>query len=272
MANAVFSVNGSKIYQGPGRFCFNWYRPGAGAQTIVDGSAPPQLVPPVSPPAFQTAHAYVEDDQFLDSNNNIQVVVDPGTSAGSAPTWSTALFGLTTDTAGVTYMNLGSPGVWMGATNGAMAVDINDDTVDIQPDQFRAPIRRMAVDIKASISVDLMQSELDLFARSLAAASYTTGTNSLYPSGAQAYEQISGGGVSSPFVPKVCVVAVMPKPGWSAPTKSHIVTLYAASVGKQALQWAAAMKKDSTAKIKFDAMTVMSRADGDQVYQWVNQT
>jgi hypothetical protein len=272
MANAIFTVNGSKVFEGPGRFFYNWYVPGAGARTIVDGSTPPQLVPPVSPPAFQTAHAYSQDDLFGDSNGNLERVISPGTSAGAAPTWSTALFGITVDTAGVAYMNLGAPGLPLGASEGAMIVDVQDDTQDIMADQFRAPIARFASDIKASITVDLMQSELDFMARSLAAAQFTTGTDTLLPAGAQSYEMITGGGQNSPLVPKVCVVAVMQKPGWASPSKSHIVTVYGASVGKQALQWQAQLKKHSTYKLKFDGMTIASRADYDQVYQWVHQT
>jgi len=272
MANAIFTVNGSKIFEGPGRVFYNWYVPGAGARTLVDGSTPPQLVPPASPPQFQSAHAYNQDDAFLDSNGNMQRVVSPGTSAGSAPTWLTALFGITVDANNVSYMNLGPVGLPLGASEGALMVDIQDDTQEIAADQYRAPLQRVSSDIKASISVDLMQSELDFIARSLAAVQYTSGTDPGYASGAQAYEMITGGGVNSPLVPKVCVVAVMQKPGWYNPSKSHIVTLYGASVGKQALQWQAQLKKHSTYKVKFDGLTIASRADYDQVYQWVHQT
>src|SRR5215831_16376734 len=272
MANAIFTVNGSKIFEGPGRVFYNWYVPGAGARTLVDGSTPPQLVPPALPPQFQPAHTYNQDDAFQDSNGNMQRVIAPGTSGGSAPTWSTNLFAITLDTTGVAYMCLGGIGLPLGASEGALVVDIQDDTQDIAADQFRAPLQRVASDIKASITVDLMQSELDLIARSLAAAQYSSGTDTGYVSGAQSYEMITGGGVNSPLAPKVCVVAVMQKPGWYNPSKSHIVTLYGASVGKQALQWQAQLKKHSTYKVRFDAMTIPSPADYDQVYQWVHQT
>lgn len=272
MANAIFTVNGSKVFEGPGRFFYNWYVPAASARTLVDGSTPPQLVAPASPPAFQSAHAYSQDDAFVDSNGNMQRVISPGTSAATAPTWSTALFGITIDSGGVAYMNLGSIGLPLGATEGALVVDVQDDTQDIAADQFRAPLQRVSSDIKANITIDLMQSELDFIARALAAAQFTTGTDTGFVSGAQAYEMITGGGLNSPLVPKVCVVAVMQKPGWFNPSKSHIVTLYGASVGKQALQWQAQLKKHSTYKVKFDALTIASRADYDQVYQWVHQT
>jgi hypothetical protein len=272
MANAVFTVNGSKVFEGPGRFFYNWYVPGTGARTIVDGSTPPQLVPPVSPPAFQTAHVYNQDDAFVDGNGNMQRVIAGGTTGGTAPTWSLALFGITVDAAGVAYQNLGTIGLPLGASEGALAVDIIDDTQDIAADQFRAPLQRVSSDIKASITIDLMQSELDFIARGLAAAQYTAGTDTLLPAGAQTYEMITGGGLNSPLVPKVCVVAVMQKPGWISPSKSHVVTLYGASVGKQALQWQAQLKKHTAYKVKFDGMTIASRADYDQVYQWVHQT
>jgi hypothetical protein len=271
MSNAIFTVNGSKIFEGPGRVFYNWFTPGTGGQTIVDGSTPPQLVPPSSIPTFIASHAYNQDDEFEDSNNNMQRVISPGTSAASAPVWSTALFGLSVDSAGVTYMNLGAIGLPLGASEGAMVVDVQDDTQDIMADQYRAPLQRVSSDIKASITVDLMQSELDFMARSLAAAQYTTGTNTSFVAGAQSYEMITGGGLNSPLVPKVCVVAVMQQPGWVSPSKSHIVTLYGASVGKQALQWQAQLKKHSTYKVKFEGMTIASRADYDQVYQWVHQ-
>jgi len=149
MANAVFTVNGSKVFEGPGRFFYNWYVPGTGARTIVDGSTPPQLVPPVSPPAFQTAHVYNQDDAFVDGNGNMQRVIAGGTTAGTAPTWSLALFGITVDAAGVAYQNLGTIGLPLGASEGALAVDIIDDTQDIAADQFRAPLQRVSSDIKA---------------------------------------------------------------------------------------------------------------------------
>jgi|SRR6516162_6649925 hypothetical protein len=271
MANAIFTVNGSKIFEGPGRCFYNWYVPAAAGHTLVDGSTPPQLVPPTTPPVFQSAHAYSQDDAFGDSNSNMQRVISPGTSAVTAPTWSTALFGITVDTAGVAYMNLGAIGLPLGASEGALVVDVQDDTQDIMADQFRAPLARFASDIKASITVDLMQSELDFMARSLAAAQFTTATDTGYIAGAQNIEVITGGGLNSPLVPKVCIVAVMQKPGWASPSKSHIVTLYGASVGKQALQWQAQLKKHSSYKVKFDGMTIASRADYDQVYQWVHQ-
>lgn len=276
MANAVFYVNQSKFFEGPGRAWYNWYVPGAGGQTIVDGSTPPELVPPASPPQYQTSYAYNLDDQFVDSNGNMQRVMAspvPGTttSQSTAPTWSTNLFGLTTDTSGISYVCLGAIGMPLGAMEGALEVDIQDETVDQHSDAYRLGLQRVATGTKASIALNLMQAETDLFARALAAAKYTTGTNSLYASGAQAYAMITGGGVNAPIVPKVCLVAVLQKPGYSSPGKSHIITLYGACIDPTGLKFAAALKKHSTYKPKWEAMAVASRADYDQGYQWVEQ-
>lgn len=269
---STFTVNGSRIYEGPGRFCFNWYQPAPGEETIVDGSAPPRLVSPTLIPVFENSREYFEDDQFTDSNGNTQAVVAPGVSQpSSTPAWSQALFGITVDASGVAYVCLGAPGVWLGASNGALKVEIQDDALDLVPDQSRTAIRRNAMASRASITVELFQSELDLIAKALAAASYSAKTNTLYPAGAQTIEKMTGGGARSRFVPKVCVVAVMQQPGWSNPTKSHIVTLYAASVGRQPLQWAAAMRKPTTYAVRFDGMGVLSRPEDDQLYQWVRQ-
>lgn len=276
MPNAIFSVNNSRIYQGPGRGFYNWFPPAANTPTLIDGSTPPQLLAPTSQPAFQTSYAYNLDDCFVDPNGNMQRVVGTPvsgvtTSQSTAPTFSTGLFGLTTDTSGITYMNLGVPGVSLGANDGAMEVDIADATVDRGSDQYRAPLDSIAIGIKASISITLNQLEADLIARSLAAGNYTTGTNSQLPTGAQSYSMVTGGGMNSRLVPKVCVVAVLQKPGYSGPSKSHVITLYGATIDASGLKTQAELKKHSTNKIKFDGKTVMSRPDGDQVYQWVEQ-
>jgi hypothetical protein len=276
VSNAVFTVNQSKIFQGPGRCFYDWFVPAAGGQTIVDGSTPAQLVVPSSLPVYQTAYAYNIDDQFVDGNNNMQRVIGspvPGvtTSQATAPVWSSKLFGITTDTSGISYMCLGACGVPLGSPEGAMEIDIADATVDVAHDVTRAPLVRFATGTKASIAVTLQQLEADLMARALAAAQYTTGTNALYPTGAQTYNMITFGGVNAPLVPKVCVVAVLQRPGYASPSKNHIITLYGACIDPAGLKPQAQLSKHSTYKIKFDGMTVFSRADYDQIGQWVEQ-
>src|ERR1044071_3858085 len=63
----------------------------------------------------------------------------------------------------------------------------------------------------AYIEMTLKESSLDKVAKSLAHATYSSGTDMGFPAGAQAYEQISVGGLVG--LPQACVALISPRRG-----------------------------------------------------------
>jgi hypothetical protein len=75
------------------------------------------------------SHAYVLANSIIDSNGNIQVVTNGGTSkTGAHPTWNTTINGATTD-AGVNWRNTGKPATASLAAAGGTGGIIIDNVV-----------------------------------------------------------------------------------------------------------------------------------------------
>ncbi len=266
MANTAFVVNQARMHRGPGWAWFNPVRPGAGARLLIDGSNPPQLVIPTQ--AWAATTAYVLDQQVIDSNNNLQQCVSPGTSGSTVPTWSTALFGLTTD-ATVQWQNLGPYNTPLGGTEADITVKVQGKGDPVNYDQFPAPVDAIMTAETAEVDMTLAESSLDKVVRGMIHGTFTSGTDAGLPTGAQAYEMISGGGLQ--VIPKPAIAVVSPQRQFSAPTKNYVFCLYKAYV-KDAFQLPFTRTKEAKWKVTFEGMAVTSRAVGDQVWQLYRQT
>lgn len=75
----------------------------AAGQQCIDANGNIQTATAITLPSWANAHAYSVGDLIVDSNGNTERCTAAGTSAGSAPTWPTAIGGTVTETSGPTW-------------------------------------------------------------------------------------------------------------------------------------------------------------------------
>jgi hypothetical protein len=83
------------------------------------------------------SNAYTLGQEVVDSNFHVQMVFAPGTSGGSAPTWSTSPAGITHDGSGLQWLNLGlttaaTPASWAPNHTYAVGDFIEDSNQNIE--------------------------------------------------------------------------------------------------------------------------------------------
>ncbi|MFB3921601.1 MAG: hypothetical protein ACE145_07755 [Terriglobia bacterium] len=160
----------------------------------------------------------------------------------------------------------GTP-IFAGATEGAATVLLAPKLDPISADQVAAPIDVVMTGEAASIEVTLKESDLAKLKNFVVNGSYTTGTDTGLPSGAQAYEEISFGGLMS--IPKMSVAVISPRR--DATNKFVVSQLYQAYQA-EAIQLPFQRGKETTYKVKFEGLADASRAAGDQVGKIYRQT
>ena len=119
----------------------------------------------------------------------------------------------------------------------------------------------------ASVEVTLKESDLAKLKNFIVNGSYTTGTDTGLPAGAQAYEEISFGGTMA--IPKTSVAVISPRRDASG--KFVVSQLYSAYQA-EAVQLPFQRGKETTYKVKFEGLADPSRAAGDQVGKLYRQT
>lgn len=210
---------------------------------------------------------YLEDDQIRDTNNNIQHCIVPGTSAGSAPTFSTALHEITLDGT-VQWMNLG-PTLGMGAREGAVEINAEGTTEAVEADEEFSPLRRVLTAQKVDLSATFKQLDVNLIARGHPDVAYQTGTDAALPSGAQAFAELTSGGLS--VIPTPCLAVVAPKGDYSNPYKNYVFELYkGAAEGAPGLGFT--RTKESSWKGKWSGHAVLTRLNKDRLWKFWEQT
>jgi hypothetical protein len=160
----------------------------------------------------------------------------------------------------------GSP-VFAGATEGATTVLISPKLETIGADQVAAPIDVVMTGEAASIEVTLKESDLAKLKNFVVNGVFTTGTDTGLPPGAQAYEEISFGGVLA--IPKTSVAVISPRR--DAAGKFVVSQLYSAYQA-EAIQLPFQRGKETTYKVKFEGLADASRTAGDQVGKLFRQT
>src|SRR5437868_2104915 len=83
----------------------------------------------------------------------------------------------------------------MGASEGAATFHMEAKIEEISIDQETAPVDAVMTAESAYLEVTLKESSLSKISKALAHAAYATGSDSGLPSGAQAYEEITVGGL-----------------------------------------------------------------------------
>jgi len=160
----------------------------------------------------------------------------------------------------------GSP-IFAGATEGAATVLLSPKLEPVGADQVAAPIDVVMTGEAESIEVTLKESDLAKLKNFIVHGAYTTGTDTGLPAGAQAYEEISFGGILS--IPKTSVAVISPRR--DATGKFVVSQLYSAYQA-EAIQLPFQRGKETTYKVKFEGLADGTRAAGDQVGKLYRQT
>ena len=162
----------------------------------------------------------------------------------------------------------GSP-VPMGASEGAATFHMEAKLEEISIDQETGPVDVVMTAESAYIEVSLKESSLSKVAKALAHARYSSGADTGLPSGAQAYEEITVGGLVA--IPQAPVALVSPRRGFSSPGKFLVACLYN-TYAKDPYQVGFTRTKEAVYKVRFEGLAVLSRAQGDRVAQFYRQT
>jgi hypothetical protein len=208
----------------------------------------------------------VLDQQIRDSNNNIQQCILAGTSAASAPTWSTLYGGITVDGT-AQWQNYG-PTLASGASEGTMDFQAQSKLLAVDADQFTAPIGQRLIGEEAKLSATLRELQMTTVSRALPNAAYSSGTNPNFASGTTSYEEVSFGGLV--LVPLPCLVLASPRPNYANPYKYVVGTLYKAAAGSNG-QLPFSLKKITDYKVDWTGNAITWRPAGDQIGQIYRQ-
>ncbi len=154
-----------------------------------------------------------------------------------------------------------------GATEGAATVALAPKLETVTADQVAGPIDVVMTGEAESIEVTLKESDLAKLKHFIAHGAFTTGTDTGLPAGAQMYEEISFGGLVA--IPKTSVAVISPRR--DAAGKFVVSQLYQAYQA-EAVQLPFQRGKETTFKVKFEALADAARAAGDQVGKIYRQT
>ena len=162
----------------------------------------------------------------------------------------------------------GSP-IAMGASEGAATFHLEAKLEEVSIDQETGPVDVVMTAESAYIEISLKESSLIKVSKALAHASYSSGTDTGLPTGAQAYEEVTVGGLVA--IPQAPVALVSPRRGFSNPGKFMVACLYN-TYPKDPFQIGFTRTKEAVYKVRFEGLAVLSRAQGDRVAQFYRQT
>jgi hypothetical protein len=263
MANPTFSVVLPDIHQGPAYIWYNVACPKNPNRLLVDASGNP--VTPAD--AWAATTAYNVGDELVDTNGNVERAIVAGTSGGSQPTWPATIGAQTTD-GSVTWVNRGAP-LSLGSTEGPLKFEAKSKLEEIQIDQETAPVDVVMTAEDATLDFSLKESSLGKISKFLGHGTYSSGTDTGLPAGAQAYEEITVGGLVQ--IPTAAIAITSPRRGFSSPGKFFVACLYNA-YGSAALDLSFTRTKESVYKVTFKGLAVLARPAGDRVCQFYRQT
>jgi hypothetical protein len=160
----------------------------------------------------------------------------------------------------------GTP-VFAGATEGAATVVLTPKLEQISADQVAGAIDVVMTGEAESIEVTLKESDLAKLKYFIVHGSFSSGTDTGLPPGAQNYEEISFGGVMA--IPKTSVAVISPR---RDATSKYVVSQLYQAYQAEAIQLPFQRGKETTYKVKFEGLADVSRAAGDQVGKIYRQT
>jgi hypothetical protein len=160
----------------------------------------------------------------------------------------------------------GTP-LFAGATEGAATVVLTPKFEEISADQVGAPIDVVMTGEAESIEVTLKESDLAKLKNFIAHGTFAVGTDTGLPAGAQAYEEVSFGGIVP--IPKTSVAVISPR---RDATGKHVVSQLYQAYQAEAIQLPFQRGKETTYKVKFEGLADVTRPVGDQVGKLYRQT
>jgi len=252
------SLTPTAIHQGPGRLWLYVPEPAHGSRLIIGADGSPSQ--PTGLGSWAATTAYTLSQMIKDANNNTELCLVAGTTGSSAPSWLTAPGPAVTD-GSAAWLFVGPYGAYFaGATEGAITSTLTPKYQEIGADQVASPIDVVMTADAYEIDVNIKQSNLANLISFFPPGTFSTGTDANQVSGAQAYEQITFGGIIP--VPKLGVAVVSPRRDVTGKfVVSHLYQAYQAEAVKLPFQ----RGKETTFGVKFKAVADSSRPAGDQV-------
>jgi hypothetical protein len=241
-----------------------WIEPTTGLISTNPGPLPSRLLidingNPLSSAQWAATTSYLTGQQIIDSNGNTQRALTSGTSGSTAPTWGAGVGAQTVDGT-ITWQLITLGGVFYGgAVEAAITIIEGAKTEPITADQIVGPVDAVITGAQAEIEVDMKETDLAKVAQYFAGGIYNAGTDSGLPTGVQAFQEISHGGLIA--VPKLSIAVISPRRNYGG--KFVVAQLYMAYQA-QIVSWPTSKEKTSTIKMKFNGLFIPSRPQGDQ--------
>lgn len=162
----------------------------------------------------------------------------------------------------------GAP-IFLGGSQGAIKISLKAKLEAVQIDQETAPVDVLMTGEEANIEMMLKESQLAKVAKMLIHSSYSSGTDTLLPAGAQNFEMITTGGLVTLLTQPVTIVS--PRRGFTNPGKFFVFTLYKA-FGVSDFEFSVTRTKESEYKVLFHGLADLTRPQGDRTSQLYRQT
>jgi len=251
-------VSASSIHQGLGRLWLYVPEPVHGNRLVIGADGSP--VQPAGLAAWSATTAYTVGQMIKDSGANTELCLAAGTSGSTAPAWPSAPGPPITDGTAA-WLFVGAYGAYCaGATEGAITSTLTPKYEEIGADQVSSPIDVVMTADAYEIDVTIKQSNLANLTNFFPPGTFTAGTDTNQPSGAQSYEQITFGGIVP--VPKIGVAVISPRRDVTGKfVVSHLYQAYQAEAIKLPFQ----RGKETTYGVKFKGVADSTRPTGDQV-------
>jgi hypothetical protein len=253
---ALGTATPTLIHQGPGWLYLNVAAPASGKRHVIGADGTP------AQPAWQAAQLVSAGQMIVDSNGNIQECTSGGTTSTNPPVaWGSTVGATTTDGSAVvwTCAALGPAYLFAGALEGVTDLDIGAKVEETTADQETLPIDAVMTGEVDSIAVTLKESDCAKLQILIPHGSYATGTDNALPAGAQAYEEISFGGLKA--VPKFGALLISKR---KDQTSKFVVSQIYRAYQKESVKLPFQRAKETTYKITFQAIADLNRPLGDR--------
>ena len=244
------------IHQGPGWVYLNVCAPASGKRHLIGADGTP------SQPTWSAAQAVTAGQMIVDANGNVQECTTGGTTSVNAPTnWGNTVGALTPDGTTVIWscVALAPAYLFAGALEGVTDLDIGAKVEETTADQETLPIDAVMTGEVDSLAVTLKESDCAKLQILIPHGTYTTGTDTGLPTGAQAYEEIAFGGLKA--VPKFGILLISKRKDQTA---KFVVSQIYRAYQKESVKLPFQRGKETTYKVTFQAIADLNRPVGDR--------